>query len=258
MYVLLINCHCPDSGCRLKESLATLWRRTFLAFERYYPGSIPAELICFSPNAQCPVGDYLTKCFDSLPDAVRSRLCLLIDDYDAGVRAIERQSDNAEEKRAEWAAMLEVIRNTTATGALRRVFITTGTPNGREELDFAKDISQDPVFSDIMGFTERELRDLIQRTIDLKRCRSTEEALCRQLSETYKKFDFNSITNKSVLPPNVCLFYLNAWQRTQQPPQVPFESMHRIDSHYVIETKLKSSFVLGPIIELTQNCPTLR
>ena len=107
MYVLLINCHCPDSGCRLKESLATLWRRTFLAFERCFPGSIPAELICFSPNAQCPVGDYLTKCFDSLPDAVRSRLCLLIDDYDAGVRAIERQSDNAEEKRAEWAAMLD-------------------------------------------------------------------------------------------------------------------------------------------------------
>lgn len=107
MYVLLINCHCPDSGCRLKESLATLWRRTFLAFERYYSGSIPAELICFSPNAQCPVGDYLTKCFDSLPDAVRSQLCLLIDDYDAGVRAIERQSDNAEEKRAEWAAMLD-------------------------------------------------------------------------------------------------------------------------------------------------------
>ena len=48
---------------------------------------------------------------------------------------IERQSDNAEEKRAEWAAMLEVIRNTTATGDLRRVFIiTTGTPNGREVL----------------------------------------------------------------------------------------------------------------------------
>ena len=40
----------------------------------------------------------------------------------------------------------------------------------------------------------------------------TEEALCRQLAETYKKFDFNSITNKSVLPPSVCLFYLNAWQ----------------------------------------------
>ena len=164
LYVLLINCHCPDCGCRFKESLATLWRRAFLAFERYYPGSIPAELICFSPNAQCPVGDYLTKCLDSLSDAIRSRLWLLIDDYDAGVRAIERQSDNAEEKRAEWAAMLEVIRNTTATGDLRRVFIiTTGTPNGREGLDFAKDIPQDPVFSDIMGFTERELRDLIQR-----------------------------------------------------------------------------------------------
>ena len=99
MYVLLINCHCPDSGCRFKESLATLWRRDFLAFERYYPGSIPAELICFSPNAQCPVGDYLTKCFDSLSDVIRSRLCLLIDDYDAGVRAIERQSGNAEENR---------------------------------------------------------------------------------------------------------------------------------------------------------------
>ena len=113
---------------------------------------------------QCPVGDYLTKCLDSLSDAIRSRLWLLIDDYDAGVRAIERQSDNAEEKRAEWAAMLEVIRNTTATGDLRRVFIiTTGTPNGREGLDFAKDIPQDPVFSDIIGFTERELRDLIQR-----------------------------------------------------------------------------------------------
>lgn len=52
-----------------------------------------------------------------------------------------------------------------------------------------------------MGFTERELRDLIQRTIDLKRCRSTEEALCRQLAETYKKFDFNSITNRSVCRP---------------------------------------------------------
>ena len=76
-----------------------------------------------------------------------------------------------------------------------------------------------------MGFTERELRDLIQRTIDLKRYRSTEEALCRQLAETYKKFDFNSITNRSVLPPSVCLFYLNAWQRTQQPSQLPFESV---------------------------------
>lgn len=93
---------------------------------------------------------------------------------------------------------------------------------------------------------------------DSSGCRSTEEALCRQLAETYKKFDFNSITNKSVLPPSVCLFYLNAWQRTQQPTQVPFESMNHIDSHYVIETKIRSSFVLGPIIELTQNCPPLR
>ena len=174
------------------------------------------------------------------------------------MRAIENQSDNAEEKRAEWVAMLKVIRNTTATGDLRRVFITAGTPDGIEDLDFAKDISQDPAFSDIMGFTERELRDLIQRTIDLKRCRSTEEVLCGQLAETYKKFDFNSITNQSVLPSSVCLFYLNAWQRTQQPPQVPFEAMNHIDNHYAIETKLKNSFVLCPIIELTQNCPPLR
>ena len=154
--------------------------------------------------------------------------------------------------------MLEVIRNTSATGDLHRVFITTGTPDRGEELAFAKDISQDPRFSDIIGFTERELRDLIQRTITHKRCRSTEEALGRQLAETYKRFDFNSITNKYVLPPNVSLFYLNAWQRTQQPPQVPFESMNHIDSHYVIETKLKSSFVLDLIIKLTQNCPPLR
>ena len=80
----------------------------------------------------------------------------------------------------------------------------------------------------------------------------------RQLAETDKEFDFNSITNKSVLPPSVCLFYLNARQRPQQPSQLPFQSMNHIDSHYEIETKLKASFVLAPIIELTQNCPPLR
>lgn len=257
LYVLLVNFASLNSGSRFQESLPVLWRCAFSTFERRYPGSVPAELTHFPPNAQCSVSDCLAKFFAALPNGIRGRLCLLIDDYDEGGRAIENRTEHAEENRAEWDAMLQAIRNATAAGDLHRVFVTASTADGAEYLDFATDISKDPAFNDIMGFTQRELPDLIRRTVDLKRCRTTEEYLCRQLAKTYKRFYFNSTTHESVLPPSVCLFYLNTWQRTQQPPEVPFESMNHIDNRHVVDTKLKNLFVLGPI-NFTQNCPPLR
>ena len=139
---------------------------------------------------------------------------------------------------------MKAVRIAIEEGCVRRLFVTTSAYDGIDKLTFATDITHHPAFSNLLGFSAAELRELIRQAIDTEAYQTTTDAVFRQMMEIYKRFKFSAKTQDWVFPPTVSSYYLATWQRIQRTPLTLFEPLNNVDYRYVVEDKLKEQFIL--------------
>ena len=72
----------------------------------------------------------------------------------------------------------------------------------------AENLTTNPVFATMFGFTEAELRNLIPQIVNLHKCGKTFDEIFNRMKEWYNGYCFNPKRNKTVFNASMCLNYL--------------------------------------------------
>lgn len=154
---------------------------------------------------------------------VKGKLCLIIDEYDQFANAL-LVADQVRVKEAQGLlqAFYKRLRE-AAGGCIARVFVTgvlpvaiDGLTSGAGEL---ADCTMRPAFSDALGFTDSELRRLIDDTIDFEACGLTAESIFQRMKVLYGGYRFSPSSDKVVSNSIACLNYLRAIRDENAEPE---------------------------------------
>ncbi|HBN74208.1 MAG TPA: hypothetical protein DD376_05860, partial [Sutterella sp.] len=88
----------------------------------------------------------------------------------------------------------------------------------------AENLTTDPEFATMFGFTETELRDLILQIVDLNKCGKTLDDVFSRMKEWYNGYCFNPETKESVFNASMCLNYLKTLARQNREPRSMLDS----------------------------------
>ena len=172
---------------------------------------------------------------------VGNRLFLIIDEYDQFANEILASDSRLFLKITSNDGFLKnfysVLKGEASGGVLSRIFMTGVTSLSVDSVSsgfgIQLNISQLPIFADAAGFTERELRALIRRTLDLPALGLTEEELIERMHDYYNGYRFSPQSDLSVYNSSMCLHYLAAFQMTGEEPLSIFDPSVGVDINKV-------------------------
>ncbi|HBZ57790.1 MAG TPA: hypothetical protein DEO49_01375 [Sutterella sp.] len=114
------------------------------------------------------------------------------------------------------------LKTATTDGPVERVFITGVTTVSLDSLtsgfNIADDISNEPDFVGMFGFTDDELRELIPQLVDLKKLDMPLESAFDRMKTLYNGYRFSPDSDLSVFNASMCLYYLKFLQRRGREP----------------------------------------
>ena len=184
----------------------------------------------------------------------------LIDEYDNFANTI--LSEQGEEAYRTFTHGGGFYRNFFATlkagteqGALRRLFVTGVSPITLDDVtsgfNIGDNISLDPRFNELLGFSEAEVRDVVQRYRDLGVFgQSVDEAL-DTMGEWYDGYRFSTAADTTLYNTDMVLYYLKQSVQLGTVPENLIDVNARIDY-----TKLRHLLVVGK--QLNGNFDLLR
>lgn len=156
------------------------------------------------------------------------KLYVIIDEYDQFINGFFScdQDRFKEIVRAEGFIrdFYSSLKEATKT-AVSRVFITGATSVSVDSVtsgfDIAKNLSFEPEFASMFGFTEDELANLIPQLVDLKKYGHSLSEVMSRMNELYNGYRFCKESSDTVFNSSMCLYYLNNIHlRGQEPANV--------------------------------------
>ena len=165
--------------------------------------------------------DNLIKAF-SIQKA-EEKIYVLIDEYDHFANELlgfnTNQFKSLVSKNRKVRKWYEILKKGTET-VIDRIFITGVVPITLDSLTSGFNISSDKTrdrdFNEMMGFTEEELKELMQnQNIDKEK----QEGLIPIMRENYDGYKFSLKADKKIYNSNMCLYFLNEYIRHQEIPE---------------------------------------
>jgi hypothetical protein len=166
----------------------------------------------------------ISSIFNSFIEEVKKtgeKIYLIIDEYDHFANDIISMGDGLFYKEIVRAAgfvrdFYETIKIGTES-VIDRIFITGISPIMLNDLtsgfNIAANITMDESMNEMLGFTEQELMDIINR-LGIK-----QEDIQIKLGEHYNGYLFNDNCNTRVYNPEMVLYYFDIFLRTKKPPR---------------------------------------
>jgi len=204
-----------DTDTILLESFTNKVYYAIRDFQRTY--KLELSLKMERPAAQ------LTAFFTEFQEQCAGKIYVIIDEYDNF--ANELLSSNFESYKEvitgngfvrKWYAGLKLAAK---TGVVDRIFITGVSPITVDSLtsgfNIATNLSMDRDFNKMMGFTKKEVKQLIEETIPQEELPSD---LMNTLTEYYNGYCFCKSGKERVFNSDMVLYYLNHYQRKCEPP----------------------------------------
>jgi len=178
---------------------------------------------------------------DSLLSAVRQtpyRLYLLIDEYDNFVNEV--MARDVATYRALFDAggpfkeLMKSVKDSTEGLGLERVFVTGVSPVALNDLtsgfNTAEDVSLDPSLAGLCGFSEAELRDLLQAIAEERKLSPDQvDASIDMMRIWYNGYRFSEDADDLVYNPTIALFFLKNLYRHGKPPRALHDENLRTD-----------------------------
>ena len=152
---------------------------------------------------------------------------LIIDEYDQGANEVLATSLESFQGLTRSGGVFKTfyagLKDLATNGPIARIFITGVTSIQLDSMtsgfSIAENLTTDPEFATMFGFTETELRDLILQTVDLKKFGKTLDEVFSRMKEWYNGYCFNAKRNETVFNASMCLNYLKQISRTGEEPE---------------------------------------
>ncbi len=155
-------------------------------------------------------------------------LYVIIDEYDQFANEILSQDFERFKKITSSGGILKnfyaKLKEATETdGAVARIFITGVTKISLDSMtsgfNIASDITNDPQFAAIFGFTEDEVRQIIPQAVDLRNYGESAETVLERMKNLYDGYMFSQESGIHVFNSSMSLYYLFSITRTDSEPK---------------------------------------
>ena len=173
--------------------------------EQFYSGAVVLSNFLSSFNAR------LTQPF---------KLMFIIDEYDNFTNDILSRDKKAfielVNKQSEIGAFYSNIRRYNQLGIIERVFITGILPITMDTMIsgfVSSKISQEPILNELAGFTDSEVLELLQETVDFTKCRFAPDTLQTKMKEWFNGYRFADMGEHKVYNSTLCLNFVQSLQK---------------------------------------------
>ena len=121
----------------------------------------------------------------------------------------------------------------TDTGALERLFITGVSPVAMDDLtsgfNIGRNLSLDPQFNEMLGFTEGEVRQVLRTYRDAGAMAERPEGALGTMREWYNGYRFAEDAEQGIYNTHMVLYYLAESLGRTRPPEEPIDYEVRVD-----------------------------
>lgn len=153
----------------------------------------------------------LTRLFKEYPKDAE-KICLLIDEYDHFTNEVllrnAREFADSVSKNSYVRKFYEAVKSATQSGVLACFFVTGVSPVTLDALtsgfNIATLLSLEPAFHDMLGFTEAQVRDLVQMAAEPSRF----DAVMEDMRLFYNGYRFLTKAKNSLYNPDMVLYFL--------------------------------------------------
>ena len=157
--------------------------------------------------------DDLIKAFSV--QRANEKIYVIIDEYDHFANELlgfnTDQFKSLVSKNGKVRKWYEILKEGTES-VIDRIFITGVAPITLDSLtsgfNIGKDITQDERFNEMMGFTEKELRKLME---DQNIEKEEQEKIIPVMRENYDGYKFSIYGEEKIYNSNMCLYFLNSY-----------------------------------------------
>ncbi len=151
---------------------------------------------------------------------------LIIDEYDQGANEVLATNLESFQGLTGSGGVLKTfyasLKDLAANGPIGRIFITGVTTIQLDSMtsgfSVAENLTTDPEFSTMFGFTETELRNLIGQVVNLKQYGKSLDEVFSRMKEWYNGYCFNTKKSETVFNASMCLNYLKQIRQTGEEP----------------------------------------
>ena len=169
----------------------------------------------------------IERFFAVLGEDFQRKLYVIIDEYDQFANAVLANSVDKFREITSTDGFLKDFYTklktaTSGNGVIARIFITGVTYISLDSMtsgfSIATNLTTDPEFAGLFGFSEEELRTAIPQVVDLETYGETLDAVVERMKEWYNGYHFSTDTDVSVFNASMCFHYLRSLQRRNKEP----------------------------------------
>ncbi len=171
---------------------------------------------CF-PSASSILEDFLLAFKEK---QTSYKLMFIIDEYDNFTNDILSRDKKAfidlVNKQSEIGAFYGVIRSYNQESTIERVFITGILPITMDTMIsgfVSSKISQEPILNELAGFTDSEVLELLQETVDFTKCSFAPDTLQTKMKEWFNGYRFADMGEHKVYNSTLCLNFVQSLQK---------------------------------------------
>lgn len=214
----------PDLSLRFQ----TCVKNSLVRFFHKYPHPNEDEIL----KKDFADASTLIEAFFSLLEVdSRQKIYVIIDEYDQFANEIlSRDVDAFKSLTSDqgfYKDFFATLKKAT-NGVVGRVFITGVSSISLDSFtsgfNIATNISTEPLFAGMYGFTEEELRSLILKTVDPKKCQLSLDDIFGFMKDWYEGYRFSAESKETVFNPTQCLYCLRALRMRGHVPEEILDS----------------------------------
>ncbi len=227
----------------LQQKLATLEERFEQHCERHLRGAMRRNPDLFPDQATRAIlsppdiNGKLDQLFEHA-NQEEIPICVLIDEYDNFANnVLAHQRDTAYHEFTHgggfFRSFFATLKAGTARGGIERLFMTGVSPITLDDVtsgfNIADNVTLEPAFAEMLGFTEAEVREMLATYRDLGVFNQDVEVAMDTMREWYDGYRFSEDAPTSVYNPDMVLHYLNQSIPNRPRPRQLIDNNVRID-----------------------------
>ncbi len=210
-------------------------------FAKRYPNLVPPEIM--QKAAQNPDQTITQIVFDfydnrsrfSSPESVithflgalgivmSDKLMVIVDEYDNFTNDILNRDPGKfreiDRKGGELSAFFQTLRAENQDHLIGKIYVTGVLPITMDTTIsgfVSENLTSDPQFNEMAGFTDDEVLDLLKQTVDFDKCPFSPEVLREEMKKRYDGYRFADNAENTVYNATMCLNFIRDLQKKYQ------------------------------------------
>ncbi len=178
----------------------------------------------YSDKTAFPNVAMLTNRFiNSLRPLSSAKLMVVIDEYDNFTNDILSKDpvmfQDMARKGGHISAFYQVLRSRNQARLIDRIYVTGVLPITMDTSIsgfVSENLTSDPQFNEMAGFTDDEVMDLLKQTVDFEKCPFSPEVLRAEMKKRYDGYRFADNAENTVYNATMCLNFIRDLQKKYQ------------------------------------------